>query len=173
MSRCFIVLGMHRSATSLIAKGLHLAGVNMGTNMLPPDSGNPHGYWEDLDFLNLNKMILRLAGGNWYNVPDEQKILEVGERADVRGQIKELIEKRYAENDLWGFKDPRTTLTIKVIQPFLKEHFFYVAFRNPVEVAHSLLKRNLGDMAAHVQVAKEYNRRLFEFLMTHSWGLWK
>ena len=47
-----IVLGMHRSGTSLIASILHLSGISMGKEFLRPDNGNPGGYFEDLEFLN-------------------------------------------------------------------------------------------------------------------------
>ena len=163
---CFVVLGMHRSATSLITKGIFKVGVNIGSNVLSADSGNPHGYWEDTDFLYLNKWILAEAGGNWYNIPSEEEILKVGNRADVKGRIKNLVDKKYAQNNLWGFKDPRTVLTIKVIRPHLKKHSFIVAFRNPTEIAASLYARNplIGDLSTHLKVAAEYNRRLLKFL---------
>lgn len=163
---CFVVLGMHRSATSLITKGIFKCGVNIGSNVLSPDSGNPNGYWEDTDFLYLNKWILAEAGGDWYNVPSEEEIIKVGNRADVRGRIKNLVNKKYEKNNLWGFKDPRTVLTIKVIRPHLKRHSFIVAFRNPNEIARSLYTRNpqIGDMQQHIKVAAEYNKRLLNFL---------
>ena len=74
MGKCFVVLGMHRSATSLIAKGLFKTKVHIGSNVLSPDGNNPHGYWEDTHWLNLNKEILELAGGDWYIIPEEEKI---------------------------------------------------------------------------------------------------
>jgi hypothetical protein len=165
-NHCFVVLGMHRSATSLITKGIFKVGVKIGSNVLSADSGNPHGYWEDTDFLYLNKWILAEAGGNWYNVPSEEKILKVGNRADVKGRIKTLVDKKYAQNNLWGFKDPRTILTIKVIRPHLKKHSFIVAFRNPTEIAQSLYARNaqIGDLSTHLKLAAEYNHRLLKFL---------
>jgi hypothetical protein len=165
MSKCFVVLGMHRSATSLVTKGLFKTKVHIGSNILSPDSGNPHGYWEDTHWLNLNKKILALAGGDWYFVPDEDAILKVGERADIKGEIKQLVDER-KRYDLWGFKDPRTTLTIRVILPYLENPHFIVCFRSPLEIAKSLYRRNpkIGDMAQHLKVAKTYNQRLLSFL---------
>jgi hypothetical protein len=167
-NHCFVVLGMHRTATSLLTKGLFKVKVNIGSNVLSADSGNPHGYWEDTDFLYLNKMILAEAGGNWYDVPSEENILKVGNRADVKGRIKKLVNEKYAKNNLWGFKDPRTILTIKVIRPHLKKHSFFVAFRSPLEIAKSLYTRNpqIGDMAGHIKLANTYNKRLLDFLQT-------
>jgi hypothetical protein len=156
---------MHRSATSLVTKGLFKAKVHIGSNVLSPDSGNPHGYWEDTHWLNLNKHILALAGGDWYNIPHEADILKVGERADIKGEIKRLVKER-EKYPLWGFKDPRTTLTIRVYMPYLVNPHFIVCFRSPTEIAKSLYRRNpqIGDMAHHLKLAKEYNRRLLAFL---------
>lgn len=163
MGRCIIILGMHRSATSLMAKGLHEAGVNMGKHFIPPDSGNPHGYYEDLDFVNLNKTILSTASGNWMEPPDESKILALSQRESIKNHIKKLIDKKN-ESPLWGFKDPRTILTIKLFKPYLTKHFFFTCFRDPVDVARSLKIRNGFSMEFGISLAKEYNRRLFEFL---------
>ena len=49
-----VILGMHRSGTSLTAGILHLLGVNMGDRLLPADKFNAQGYFE-------NQIILDLA----------------------------------------------------------------------------------------------------------------
>ncbi|KKN11705.1 hypothetical protein LCGC14_1023770 [marine sediment metagenome] len=50
-----LVLGTGRSGTSTIARLLHTElGVSMGTRFKDPDSANAKGYYEDLDFLEIN-----------------------------------------------------------------------------------------------------------------------
>ena len=49
-----IVLGMHRSGTSLIAGVLHEMGVNMGSNLMKADEYNPKGYFEDIEIYKFN-----------------------------------------------------------------------------------------------------------------------
>lgn len=164
MSRCFVVLGMHRSATSLIAKGLHMAGVFMGKNFLQADSGNPQGYFEDSDFVNVNKWLLTKAGGDWYNVPKEEAIRKLGEDRWVRREISTLVRSRSASHKLWGWKDPRTVLTIKLFLPYLPEHFFFVAFRKPEDCAGSMARRDGTVGQNNLVVVHEYNRRLMDFL---------
>ena len=51
--KTIVVLGMHRSATSLIAKGLD-AVCHMGDDMLEPAKDNPEGFYENKRFLDLN-----------------------------------------------------------------------------------------------------------------------
>lgn len=54
--KTIIVLGMHRSATSLVAKGLANE-IDIGVKMISiPD--NPQGHWENTNFINLNEAIL-------------------------------------------------------------------------------------------------------------------
>ena len=46
-SRAVLVLGMHRSGTSAIARGLAALGVFLGDDFLDAKPENPTGYWED------------------------------------------------------------------------------------------------------------------------------
>src|SRR5438309_1446215 len=59
--RVLIVAGMHRSGTSLLASLLHRGGCPMGAEMLPADSNNRLGYFEDVEFLDLNRRMLAAA----------------------------------------------------------------------------------------------------------------
>ena len=54
----FIITGMHRSGTSLVARFLHLSGVDMGKEWIDPNEDNPLGYFEDADFVSLHQRIL-------------------------------------------------------------------------------------------------------------------
>ena len=57
-----VVLGMHRSGTSLVTRLLVEMGVYMGPRL---DVRN----WEDADFQKTNQTILDMAGGNWGKPP--------------------------------------------------------------------------------------------------------
>ena len=69
MIRTFVVLGMHRSGTSLTAGGLEKIGIDMGDNQLGANQWNPLGHFENVDFVGLNDRILNTAGGNWLDPP--------------------------------------------------------------------------------------------------------
>ena len=69
-----IVTGMHRSGTSMVAGILKLCGVYFGDNLLHPQQENPKGFFEDLEFLEINKEILACSGGSWFEPPNELKI---------------------------------------------------------------------------------------------------
>jgi len=158
--KTIVILGMHRSATSLVAGGIHKFGVPLGTKLIPADSSNPKGHWEDNDFRFLNDDILKSAGGSWHDPPSEMAIMAQKEKYNLR--IKTLIEKK--QQEIWGWKDPRTTLTIKLFVPHLENPHFICCFRNPVEVAKSLQKRNHFSIEKGLGIANIYNQRLIDFL---------
>jgi hypothetical protein len=161
-----IVLGMHRSATSLVAKGLHDAGVAMGDDLLQGHSSNPWGHFEDIEFIALNDAILRAAGGSWDNPPPEEAILDQASRYEA--SIKALVAANDGNVDpdypIWGWKDPRTTLTIRLFVRYLTRPHFIACFRNPWDVAASLEKRDGMSIDKGVALAREYNRRMINFL---------
>lgn len=159
-SKCFVVLGMHRSATSLCGKGLHESGVSVGKRLLGADPANPEGYYEDTDFMSLNKKILSAAGGDWKDPPPDSVIQSAGKR--FAPEIKELVSKKQAK--LWGWKDPRTTLTVKLYLPYIENPHFFCCFRDPQEVAESLKIRNNFSTKEGLTLARIYNRRLMAFL---------
>ena len=61
-SRVIVVLGMHRSGTSAIARSLELLGVGLGDNLHPAGFDNPKGFWEDRACLEINEELLRYFG---------------------------------------------------------------------------------------------------------------
>ena len=166
--KTFIVLGMHRSATSLISEGLAKAGVDMGCKAGSNNLGfNPGGLWEDRRFLELHDSILKLAGGSWDNPPVEKLIVEAGEKHWK--QLRNLAKQRTAEaiakkKLLWGWKEPRTTLTIRCWMPYIENPHFITCFRDPMEVAQSLFRRDKIPVKRGLDIAKIYNVRLLRFL---------
>ena len=58
------VLGMHRSGTSALARVIDLLGVPVADDgLLAPSEDNPAGYWEPLDLVLFNQVLLRELGG--------------------------------------------------------------------------------------------------------------
>ena len=166
--KTIIVLGMHCSATSLVSEGLSRCTVDMGCGPGSNNNGfNPWGVWEDMRIRLLNDDILDRAGGAWDNPPHENKILAAGKI--VEPYIKELLKLRRNEaiknkKNLWGWKDPRTILTIRCFLPFLENPNFFSCLREPMEVAKSLNRRNQFPIEKGLELVNEYNRRMMKFL---------
>jgi LPS sulfotransferase NodH len=145
-SRAIVVLGMHRSGTSLLTRGLQALGVFLGDDFLATRPDNPTGYWEDKRIVELNEKLLSLLGLNWESISliDES----CWQRDDVQALIGDAVaylQSNFLSHPLWGFKDPRTVRLL----PFWKEVFqragvddrYVLAIRHPLGVANSLARR--------------------------------
>jgi hypothetical protein len=152
---------MHRSATSLAAQGLAKSGVCMGERLIGANASNKCGYWEDIDFVYINDKLLSTAGGSWDNPPTEKDILEAGDLN--KSLIHDFIESK-ERYPLWGWKDPRTVLTIKCYMPYLSNPHFIACYRKPAEVAASLWQRDGMHLDKGLALAKVYNDRMEQFL---------
>lgn len=140
------VLGMHRSGTSVITKAANLLGVYLGPDehlMGPAKENNPKGFWEHELLTDLNDEILSALGGNWHEPPVFAPGWESApELADLRRRAAELLAGEFASAELWGWKDPRTCLTLPFWQQLLPSMQYVICIRNPVDVARSLERRD-------------------------------
>jgi len=154
LNKTFVILACHRSASSLVAKALHEAGVHMGDDLLSGLPDNPEGHFEDMDFLRRN---VELLDGNIWNDVDRPLLdLDAGD----------LIRAK-DNKPLWGWKDPRTVLTIDKYYDHLEDPVLVGLFRKPEHVASSMARR--GDISEDeaLELAKAYNRKIIAFLEKH------
>ena len=154
MNNCFVILGMHRSYTSRLA-GMFAGQMPVGKKLLPADRGNPLGYYEDREILQLNKEILKAAGGKWDNPPSWQDVEEI--KHLYLDRARELANRYEGE---WCFKDPRTILTWPVWDEVLDNRIVVSIMRPKEQVVDSLIRRD--GMAAHKaeELWHTYNNRL-------------
>lgn len=144
--RSVIVLGPSRSGTSATSRLLNLCGVDLGADdlLIPAKEGeNERGFFENHDIVRINGAVLRALGGDWDRPPalptawEEDPALD-----DLRERAKTLLSDCFGTAPLWGFKDPRTCLTLPFWRPLLDEPTFVLCHRNPLDVAASLGRRN-------------------------------
>lgn len=151
--KTYVVLGMHQSGTSFLSKALNDAGVNMYIS-------NPY-VDESQAFVRMNTTLLNYGGGTWLKPPSEQLLKAAA--VHYRPTIKNLIDNHKA--DMWGFKDPRTSLTIDAYYPHLEDDFYMIAiFRRPEKVGASLALRDNIPAKQGENLARAYNRRILTFL---------
>ena len=141
--RTVLILGMHRSGTSLMANWLQSCGLNIGENLLVGDSfSNPNGHFEDLDFLKLHQELL-IQSGVYQSGIDPSAIDPIVLNQESINRIKSLLNKKQESIISWGWKDPRSVLFINTYDILLPNALFIVLYRNPYEVVNSLYKRDL------------------------------
>ncbi len=143
--RIIFVMGMGRSGTSTVAGILKSLGVEWGSAklMLSPAGENSRGFWEFTPLTKINIRLLERLGGDWHSPPNLPAGWE--NRKDLDDLRSEAVNEVYAhfKTMLWGFKDPRCCLTLPFWRTVIRKPIECVfVFRNPLEVAHSLLQRD-------------------------------
>jgi O-antigen biosynthesis protein len=155
-SRAVLVLGMHRSGTSALARGLQMLGVYLGNDFISPKPDNPTGYWEDRNIYEINERLLAVFGLKWEEVAliDEARWAEPGVEA-LRTEAIAYLKAQFATHPLWGFKDPRTIRVLPFWRSALRslevDESYLLVIRNPRSVADSLIRRHGMDaVTAHL-----------------------
>ncbi len=146
--RVILVVGMHRSGTSLIARSLRVLGVHLGDELHPPGFDNPTGFWEDADLLALDQALLSCLGAAYDSLSpiapariDQEPVASLFEDA-----VRLIGRKTGGSQRVFGFKDPRLSRLLWFWRPVLAQCHcdvsYVIALRHPCDVAHSLACRN-------------------------------
>ncbi len=146
MSRLILCLGFHRSGTSLITHALESLGVDLGDRLMGPATDNPHGFYEDLDILNLDQLALKAVGAEWFTVePVAAKLAQLA-RSDYGNQVEMVLRAKIADRPVFGIKDPRLCRLLPFWRPVFARMGLDVSVvhvvRHPAACAQSLEKRN-------------------------------
>jgi GT2 family glycosyltransferase/glycosyltransferase involved in cell wall biosynthesis len=157
------IAGAHRSGTSMVTRLLHCCGLELGSesDLMPPQADNPEGFWEHLGFVAINDELLSQLGGAWDLPPKADEDLTSDRLDPLRFKARLLIEK-FDSAGVWGWKDPRNSLTALFWQQLLPGLKTVVVVRNPLEVAHSMRERNGTSYSFGLRLWEIYNHRLIE-----------
>ncbi len=153
--RNVVILGMHRSGTSMVARALAFSGVYAGedSELLQAQEDNPHGFWEREDLLTLNDAILAENNASWHLPPVGDLVASTAHAA----AIDEIIDSLPTERS-WLLKDPRQILTWPLWQDQLENPVLLFVYREPLAVAASLKRRNGFSLAQGLLLWEHYNR---------------
>jgi len=122
----------------MVANIIKELGVYIGEDFLGGKNPfNPKGHFENRDFVEMNVKILGATGGKWSIPPSREEILAW--KDEVAPQIKELIAKH--EKEVWGWKDPRNTITLELYLPHLKNPHLLICYRDTDDIVASLQNR--------------------------------
>lgn len=144
---CLFVLGMHRSGTIALTRGLMVFGASLGDRLLPGNSANPRGFFEDEDIYGVNFHLMDALGYTWDNPAPLAPRRLLAEATGQRGQeALRLLRAKTAGCGLAAFKDPRLARLMPFWRPLLAAAGLaprcVLALRHPEAVARSLAKRD-------------------------------
>jgi GT2 family glycosyltransferase len=159
--RCAIA-GMHRSGTSMVAGVLSALGMYLGdpADFFDGSLDNPDGYWEDARFVALNERLLEALGASWDcpHALDAERWQEAA-LSGLRDEARGLLEE-FPGEPCWGWKDPRTSLTLpfwRALAPGLRT---VVCLREPLDVARSLKRRAMLSVRFSLGLWRAYNEAI-------------
>jgi len=147
----------------MLTKLLHTCGLYLGpeNELMPAQSDNPDGFWEHLGFVALNDELLNELGGAWDLPPKADEDFTQPRLDPLRLKAQLLIEG-FASASVWGWKDPRNSLTLPFWQDLLPRLKTLIIVRNPLEVAYSMRERNGTSYSFGLRLWEIYNRRVIE-----------
>ena len=146
--RIYLVAGMHRAGTSVVARALQAHGIDLGPRLMSADVRmNARGFFEDLDLVRIDDALLDACGADWKSVAllDEVDWTAPAFAAQATAAAA-LLAARLAPTGAYGCKDPR----IPRLLPFWQRQFasagvadhYVVAIRHPRSVIASLTARD-------------------------------
>lgn len=127
----YIVLGMHKSGTTLVAEILHKSGIPMIGDQDGDPSYDKGVKYERVSTANLNKGILNSGDVESFNMRHSES-LDLSDKQ--RNRMIEIIREYQSRGNDWGFKDPRTCLTYELWNSYLPEHKLIAIYRHPTQV---------------------------------------
>src|SRR5687768_16363487 len=121
---------------------------------------NPLGFWEDLRFVKLNDEILRRSGGRWDQPPRQVPPPGTGWREVRIGRKARRLLREIRGRGPWGWKDPRTALTLPFWTAFVPDAKVVICLRHPGAVSASLSRRVHEPSDQGESLWRVYNERL-------------
>lgn len=157
-----IVMGMHRSGTSMMTGALRILGVHLGQpqELMGAGADNTSGFHEHAGLSGVNVRILERLGGSWDKIPEFPPNWEKVQMNDLRAEAAGVVTRSLSYAPVWAFKDPRNSLTY----PFWRivagrPTKALIMLRNPLDVARSLQARNGFPIKKSVDLWRGYTER--------------
>lgn len=155
-----LVLGMHRSGTSMTTRLINMMGAYFGPESsvgeLKPD--NPKGFWERPEVQKLNDSVLSMQGCSW----DKVGLWNDKASTQISDNLQKSIRRTVLGMDAyrpWVLKDPRMCITLPAWTPVMEVPVGVIVYRDPSEIAVSLKKRN--------NMPEAYGIALWEYYCVH------
>ena len=144
-----LVLGMHRSGTSVLTRVLNLLGADVGQDLLGARQDiNARGFWEHRELIAINEKLLSVLDRSWYDFRPLPSGVWTGETiAGFQDQAVSFLNSAFAgAATLAVIKDPRLCLLLPFWESAARQAGWkpvvVLATRSPAEVGASLCHRD-------------------------------
>jgi len=159
----YIISGMHRSGTSLVARLFYEVGADLGNteDFYPADQWNADGYYEQLSIHAVNSALVH---GHWWKfayfwLPSTKTVMKRAEKF-----VSQIYQSSVEYKDK-VVKDPRFCLTLPAwVKYGMQMDKILFCLREPIQVARSLRTRNFATTNHGLKLWYLHNQRLLENL---------
>lgn len=124
----YVVLGMHKSGTTLVSRMLHDAGIAMVEAADPTVGYDQRNTWEREATKRINHELLDSSGA--FSLAPLARRAPAPATLDRMRSLVSACSRLHAD---WGFKDPRSCLTYDCWADVLPEHRVVAVYRQPAE----------------------------------------
>lgn len=142
-----LLLGMHRSGTSLTTRLLGDTGLWLGeeADFLPAHpQDNPDGYWERRDVYEAHAGFLKAIGRDWDKLAGYPgDAFDTPAAAEMGSALSDILARLQAHSP-WLVKDPRLGLVLPAWRAAGAAFVPVVMVRHPLEIAGSLARSPRG-----------------------------
>jgi hypothetical protein len=161
-ARPVIILGMHRSGTSVVAQLINALGIYAGEphDLAPPDMFNPTGFWEHRKAVQLDGEILATLGSTWTDVATaDVSRLALDQRAGFVGRARDIVQSLQGHGPFL-LKDPRMSLLFPLWREAIDDPICVIVWRDPIAVARSLATRDKRPLLPSIAAWEHYTRTI-------------
>lgn len=155
-----VILGVHRSGTSLLAAGLEALGFDLRLENDILDDSNPKGYKEQAEIRSFNDRLLNHLETSWDDWSFRSGLID-WDAPELHPWVLEALEilvRVFRGSQKGALKDPRITALFPFWQRVLRKTNwqvrFILAMRNPEEVAISQVARAKRDPDQNLLIHK-------------------
>ena len=144
---------MHRTGTSAVARVINLLGADISDDLIASSTDNARGYWESERIVQIHEQLLHdLDSSSADPLPLPDGWMKTPYAFLARERLTELIRPEFENSDLFVVKDPRIAKLLPLWTEMLADMnvgtSVVMTFRNPLEVAASLEKRDQMPLAS-------------------------
>lgn len=170
MKKIIIILGMHRSGTSVVTQICRHMGAFLGKkeDLMGVAEDNPDGFFENIGIFELNNELLHLLGREWYSLDTQKPDFDDPQIINIMEKIKNIVQGLLEEKDIAAVKDPRISVLLPIWERILEkidaEVTYVWVYRNPLEVMESLRNRNGYSSQHGIMLWLHYNLCILRFL---------
>jgi len=141
-----VIFAMHRSGSSALTRSINLCGYALPKTLIEATKFNETGHWESKPIARFNDAIMNEIGIEWRDFKTRSQTLTDDRKTSLHRELVDLLSTEFSTTEPAVLKEPRICRLAELYLGAFKakkiKRNAVILFRNPLEVIHSLKRRN-------------------------------